>query len=65
MVEQRIGWYDGPAPLHDPLALAHVLDPAMVTVERARGSVDLVDGPTYGRTVYDFGEDGLDVGLER
>jgi hypothetical protein len=36
-------------------------------VQRARGSVDLVDpgthAGTYGRTVYDFGHDGLDVGL--
>jgi inosine-uridine nucleoside N-ribohydrolase len=63
MVEQRIGWYDGPAPLHDPLALAVVLDPAIVRVQRARGSVDLEDGPTYGRTVYDVGQDGLAVGL--
>ena len=63
MIEQRVGWYDGPAPLHDPLALALVLDPAVVAVERARGRVDLADGPTYGRTVYAFGQDGLDVGL--
>jgi inosine-uridine nucleoside N-ribohydrolase len=63
MLEQRIGWYDGPAPLHDPLALALVLDPAIVTLERARGRVDLVDGPTYGRTVYDVGQEGLAVGL--
>jgi inosine-uridine nucleoside N-ribohydrolase len=63
MVEQRIGWYDGPAPLHDPLALAQALDPAVVTVQRARGIVDLAGAATYGRTVYDFGRDGLDVGL--
>jgi inosine-uridine nucleoside N-ribohydrolase len=65
MVEQRIGWYDGPAPLHDPLALAHVLERRLVSVRPARGRVDLTDGPTYGRTVYDLdpATPALDVGL--
>lgn len=65
MVEQRIGWYDGPAPLHDPLALAHVLEPGLVSVSPARVTVDLGDGPTYGRTIYELDppNPALDVGL--
>jgi inosine-uridine nucleoside N-ribohydrolase len=54
MVEQRIGWYAGPAPLHDPLALALLLEPGLVSVRPARGHVDLGDGPAYGRTVYEL-----------
>jgi inosine-uridine nucleoside N-ribohydrolase len=65
MVEQRIGWYDGPAPLHDPLALAHVLEPGLVSVSPARATVDLGDGPTYGRTIYELDppNPALEVGL--
>ena len=63
MLVERIAWYErdpamsalGAAPLHDPMAVAHVLAPDILGVRRARASVDLADGPTYGRTVYDLG----------
>ena len=62
MVEERIEWYARDetmsrlraAPLHDPLAVAHVLDPALLATVPADGSVDLADGPAYGRTRYRF-----------
>jgi inosine-uridine nucleoside N-ribohydrolase len=62
LVEERIAWYAddeamgplGAAPLHDPMALAHVLDPAVLTTRPAAVVVDLADGPTYGRTVLDL-----------
>jgi len=75
MLRERIAWYErdaamsalGAAPLHDPMAVAHVLDPHILGVRRTRAGVDLADGATYGRTVYDFdGEGGpttLAVGL--
>jgi inosine-uridine nucleoside N-ribohydrolase len=62
MVEERITWYArdeamgplGAAPLHDPLAVAHALDPTLLTTAAAEARVDLADGPTYGRTIYRF-----------
>ena len=63
MVEERIAWYArdeamgplGAAPLHDPLAVAQVVDPGLLTTVPAEGRVDLAEGPTYGRTVFRFG----------
>jgi len=62
LVAERIAWYAddeamgplGAAPLHDPMALAHVLDPAMFATRPASVVVDLDDGPTYGRTIVDL-----------
>jgi len=62
LVEERIAWYAddeamgplGAAPLHDPMALAHVVDPALLTTSPASLVVDLEEGPTYGRTVLDL-----------
>lgn len=69
MVEERIAWYArdeamgplGAAPLHDPLAVAQVVEPGLLTTVPARGSVELADGPTYGRTTFCF--DGSHSGL--
>jgi inosine-uridine nucleoside N-ribohydrolase len=43
----------GGAPMHDPLALAHVIRPALLGTSRARIDVDLSHGPSYGRTNVD------------
>jgi inosine-uridine nucleoside N-ribohydrolase len=59
--EQRIGWYAGPAPLHDPLALAAALEPALLTTRRANVSVELEGGPTYGRTHFDWSGTSVNV----
>ncbi len=53
---QRIELYGGTsAPLHDPLAVAVLLDEAVVRTEPASVVVDLDPGPTYGRTAYGLG----------
>lgn len=63
MVEQRIGWYDGPAPLHDPLAVALLVAPEVLSTQSASARVELAPGPTYGRTVFDFHGRGVDVAM--
>lgn len=63
LVEDRIEWYGrdpamaalGAAPLHDPLAVACLLDPAVVDVRRAAVRVERADPATYGATWFAFG----------
>lgn len=46
--------------LHDPLALALVIDPTLVTTRPAHVVVDFTAGPMFGATVADYwGERGL------
>ena len=53
---QRIELYGGgSAPLHDPLAVAVLLDEGVVRAEPASVAVELDPGPTYGRTAYELG----------
>jgi len=53
---QRIDLYGGAsAPLHDPLAVAVLLDAGVVRMEPASVTVELGSGPTYGRTAYEIG----------
>ncbi|HET9422377.1 MAG TPA: nucleoside hydrolase [Nocardioides sp.] len=53
---QRIELYGGEsAPLHDPLAVAALLDEGVVRTEPATVTVELDPGPTYGRTTYGLG----------
>jgi len=54
------------APLHDPLAVAYVVDPGAVTTRPARCRVELTPGEDYGRTVHDLdpAEPNLAVGLD-
>jgi inosine-uridine nucleoside N-ribohydrolase len=53
---QRIEVYGGrSAPLHDPLAVAALLDEGVVRTEPAAVAVELDPGPTYGRTAYELG----------
>lgn len=55
----------GAAPLHDPLAVAHVVEPGIVATRPARCRVELAPGDEYGRTVYELDADrpDLHVGL--
>lgn len=73
-LKQRIDWYARDpamarirsAPLHDPLAVAHVVDPGAVDTAPARCRIELTPGDEYGRTVYDLDPDRADlaVGLD-
>ncbi|HWK25250.1 MAG TPA: nucleoside hydrolase [Solirubrobacter sp.] len=40
-------------PVHDALAVAHVIDPAILTTERLPVEIDVTQGPCRGRTVVD------------
>jgi inosine-uridine nucleoside N-ribohydrolase len=70
-LEQRIEWYSrdpamarlGSAPLHDPLAVAHVLEAGIVDTQSARCRVDLTPGEEYGRTVYDLEAEPADLAV--
>jgi inosine-uridine nucleoside N-ribohydrolase len=44
----------GGSPMHDPLALAHVVRPGLVETRPAHVEVDLSHGPSYGRTNVDW-----------
>lgn len=60
LVEQRIEWYRrddamaalGGAPLHDPLAVAALVAPGLLTVLRASVEVERADETTYGATRF-------------
>jgi inosine-uridine nucleoside N-ribohydrolase len=62
LVDERIDWYRrdpamaarGAAPLHDPLAVACVVDPGVVTTRRATVEVERTDPTTYGATRFAF-----------
>ncbi|GAA1524394.1 nucleoside hydrolase [Nocardioides humi] len=59
-VEARIDWYRrdramaavGGAPLHDPLAVAALVDPGLLTTLRASVRVERTDPATYGATRF-------------
>lgn len=59
-VEARIAWYErdpamaalGAAPLHDPLAVAALVAPDLLTVLRAGVAVERADPATYGATRF-------------
>ena len=40
-------------PVHDALAVAHVIDPTLLTLEHLNVEVDITQGPGRGRTVVD------------
>lgn len=57
-VEERIRQYAGAsghqeAPVHDPLAVAHLIEPEVVTLEPLQVEVDLAPGASYGQTRFD------------
>ena len=68
---ERIEWYArddamaalGAAPLHDPLAVAQVVDPGIVRTTPASCRIELTPGEEYGRTVYDLDTDRADLAV--
>jgi purine nucleosidase/ribosylpyrimidine nucleosidase len=61
LVEERIEQYAGApgpsgrpaAPVHDPLAVAHLVDPGILSLRHLHVAVDTSDGSDHGRTVID------------
>jgi inosine-uridine nucleoside N-ribohydrolase len=58
------------SPMHDPVCLAHLIDPTLVDVRDAFIEVDCTTGPSWGRTNVDwrgrehFGPPNAKVGLD-
>ena len=58
------------SPMHDPVCVAHVIDPTLLDVRDAFIEVDCSTGPSWGRTNVDwrnrehFGEPNAKVGLD-
>ena len=56
--KEIFGWEGGP--LHDPVTIAYLLDPGVLTTKPMNAQIDLSRGPSYGRTNCDaFGYLGL------
>jgi inosine-uridine nucleoside N-ribohydrolase len=57
------------SPMHDPVCVAHLIDPTLVDVRDAAIEVDCTTGPSWGRTNVDwrnrehFGAPNAKVGL--
>jgi inosine-uridine nucleoside N-ribohydrolase len=60
----------GGAPMHDPVCVAHLIDPSLMTVRDALIDVDCSGGPSWGRTNVDvrrrehFGAPNAKVGVD-
>jgi inosine-uridine nucleoside N-ribohydrolase len=58
------------SPMHDPVCVAHLVDPTLMTVKDAFVEVDCSTGPSWGRTNVDwrnrehFGDPNAKVGLD-
>ena len=58
------------SPMHDPVCIAHLIDPTLMDVHDAFIEVDCTTGPSWGRTNVDwrgrehFGDPNAKVGLE-
>jgi inosine-uridine nucleoside N-ribohydrolase len=58
------------SPMHDPVCIAHLIDPALMDVRDAFVEVDCTTGPSWGRTNVDwrgrehFGAPNAKVGLD-
>jgi pyrimidine-specific ribonucleoside hydrolase len=67
--KQRYPDLDG-SPMHDPVCIAHLIDPTLMRVADAFIEVDLTTGPSWGRTNVDwrlrehFGPPNAKVGLD-
>jgi inosine-uridine nucleoside N-ribohydrolase len=67
--KQRYPDLDG-APMHDPVCVAHLIDPSLMAVKDAFIEVDCSTGPSWGRTNVDwrnrehFGPPNAKVGLD-
>jgi inosine-uridine nucleoside N-ribohydrolase len=66
--DQRYPDLDG-APMHDPVCVAHLIDPTLMNVKDAFIEVDCSGGPSWGRTNVDwrnrehFGDPNAKVGV--
>jgi inosine-uridine nucleoside N-ribohydrolase len=49
---ERVYGFDG-TPVHDAMAVAHVIDPRLLTIEHLHVEVDTGPGPSRGRTLVD------------
>jgi inosine-uridine nucleoside N-ribohydrolase len=58
------------SPMHDPVCVAHVVDPTLLTVRDAFVEIDCSGGPSWGRTNVDwrgrehFGDPNAKVGID-
>jgi inosine-uridine nucleoside N-ribohydrolase len=58
------------SPMHDPVCIAHLIDPTLMDVRDAFIEVDCSTGPSWGRTNVDwrsrehFGDPNAKVGLD-
>jgi pyrimidine-specific ribonucleoside hydrolase len=58
------------SPMHDPVCVAHVIDPSLMTVLNAFIEIDCSGGPSWGRTNVDwrgrehFGDPNAKVGVD-
>lgn len=41
-------------PLHDPLTIAYLINPSLLTTKKTNCEIDITGGPSYGRTNVDF-----------
>ena len=51
--QQRVFGLPG-GPLHDPLTIAYLIDPTILTTRKTNCEIDITGGPSYGRTNVDF-----------
>mgnify|MGYP000894673463 FL=1 len=51
--QKRVFGFDG-GPLHDPVTIAYLIDPSIVTLQHAHCDIDISHGPSYGRTNCDL-----------
>lgn len=50
--QKNVFGFEG-APLHDPVTIAYLIDPSVVTLKEMNTEIDVSGGPSYGRTNCD------------
>ncbi len=50
--KEVFGWEGGP--LHDPITIAYLIDPTVLTVKPMHATIDISTGESYGRTNCDY-----------
>lgn len=50
--QKNVFGFEG-APLHDPVTIAYLIDPSIVTLKEMNTEIDVSGGPSYGRTNCD------------
>jgi ribosylpyrimidine nucleosidase len=51
--QKKVFGFEG-GPLHDPVTIAYLIDPTVVTLSHVNCSIDISHGPSYGRTNCDM-----------